>query len=86
MEQHGVTVTLSAAEWRLISSLRDIPDSALKAALDEVLLTAVELVREPKCSQVQADGVPCGRAAADSESCVRITGVLGAVKKQLSSV
>ena len=86
MEQHAVTVTLSPTEWRLVAGLRDIPESALKAELDEVINLAVALVREPKCSQVQADGVPCGSASVDCEACERITGKLETVKRQLASV
>lgn len=85
MEHPEVTVTLSQAEWRLIARLRDIPESTLKAELAEVLELAVELVREPRCSMVQADGVPCGSPQADCEACDRITGTLATVKQQLAS-
>jgi hypothetical protein len=86
MEQSAVTVTLTPAEWRLIAGLRDIPESPLKAELGEVIDLAMALVRDPKCAQVQGDGVPCGSATADCESCERITGTLETIKRKLSSL
>jgi hypothetical protein len=86
MEQQAVTVKLSPEEWRMIATLRDVPEGDLKRTLQEVLRLAIELVREPSCSEVQADGVPCGTAAADCETCIRVTGALESARERLRSV
>jgi hypothetical protein len=86
MDPHAVTVALSPEEWRLVSTLREIPESPLKVKLDEIIDLAVALVQDPKCSQVQADGVPCGTAMADCETCARVTGALDTVIRQLASL
>ena len=86
MEQESVTVRLSPEEWRMIATLRDIPEGDLKSTLHEVLQLAIELVREPSCAEVQADGVPCGTAAADCETCARVTGALESARDRLRSL
>ncbi len=78
MEQ--VSVTLSNDEWKVISGLRDIPESPLREMMYEMMLALVEYVREPKCAEMQADGVPCTSAEADCEQCVKVRGLLGALR------
>lgn len=78
------TVTLNAAEWRLIRSLREIPDSPLRDLLEEVLHRLTDFVREPRCAEVQADGVPCDRPEADCEQCLRMKEILTRLSNQIS--
>ncbi len=79
MEQ--VSVRLSGEEWTVISGLRDIPESPLRALMYEMMLALVEYVREPKCPEMQADGVPCTSAAADCEQCVKVKGLLDTLRR-----
>ena len=78
-------VALTPREWSLVSSLRDVPEGELKATLDELIPRLVAFVREPGCSQVQADGVPCQTAANDCESCSRVRQVLARISAALRS-
>ncbi len=82
MEQ--VSVTLSGDEWKVISGLRDIPESPLRAMAYEMMVALVEYAREPKCAELQADGVPCTSAAADCEQCVKVRELLGALRHGLA--
>ncbi len=70
MEQ--VSVTLTPDEWRLISGLRDLPPSPLRDLMGEMMTALVEYVREPKCPEMQADGVPCASPTADCEQCQKV--------------
>jgi len=62
-------VALTDREWELISAMRDLPASPLRQLLEEVLHHLVQLVRQPGCAEMQADGVPCDRPEADCEEC-----------------
>ncbi len=67
-----VSVQLSSDEWNLISGLREIPASPLRDLMREMMAALVEYVREPKCAEMQADGVPCTSPAADCEQCQKV--------------
>lgn len=75
--------TLNGMEWRLISTLRDIPESPLRSLLEQVLQRLTEFVREPRCAEVQADGVPCDRPEADCEQCLKMKEILERLNNQL---
>ncbi len=76
MEQEAVTVRLNSEEWRMVSCLRDIPPSPLRELMHDLLLALIDYVREPRCPEIQADGVPCDSAEADCEQCVKVKGLL----------
>ncbi len=82
MEQ--VSVRLSGEEWTVISGLRDIPESPLRALMYEIMLALVEYVREPKCPEMQADGVPCTSAEADCEQCVKVRALLNSLQRGMA--
>jgi len=67
-----VSVKLSSDEWDLISGLREIPPSPLRDLMKEMMTALVEYVREPKCAEMQADGVPCASPTADCEQCEKV--------------
>ena len=54
-----VQVTLSPAEWKLVSDLRAIPESPLKSRIDALFGELLKFAADPKCGDSQADGVPC---------------------------
>ena len=78
------SVNLNETEWRLIRNLREIPDSPLRDLLEQVLQRLTEFVREPRCPEVQADGVPCDRPEADCEQCLRMKEILTRLNNQIS--
>ncbi|MFH1175772.1 MAG: hypothetical protein V1750_00075 [Acidobacteriota bacterium] len=71
-----VSITVTPAEWKLITALRNLPPSPLHDLLTGVLAKLVEFVREPHCPEMQADGVPCATPEADCEECMRLKEVL----------
>jgi hypothetical protein len=82
MEQ--VSVTLNSDEWEVVSGLRDIPESPLREMMYEMMLALVAYVREPKCAEMQADGVPCTSADADCEQCVKVRELLHTLRRGLA--
>jgi len=71
-----VSVKLTQEEWKLISGLRDLPPSPLRDLMSEMMTALVDYVREPKCAELQADGVPCVSPTADCEQCQKVTQLL----------
>jgi len=71
-----VSVRLTPDEWQLIAGLRDIPPSPLRDLMNQMMTALVEYVREPKCAEMQADGVPCTSPTADCEQCVKVQRLL----------
>ncbi len=80
-----VQVTLSPEEWKLVSALRAIPESPLKERLDALFTEVLKFAVDPKCSESQADGVPCTNTAADCESCRRVTDLIDLLRRRVSA-
>ena len=76
MKEEKLDATLTLPEWRLVSALREIPDSALKERANELIDAVLAYAREPKCQEMQADGVPCGNVHANCDQCVQVTRML----------
>jgi len=85
MPEELVSVKLDPEEWRLVAGLRDIPASPLRELMHELMMSLVEYVREPKCAELQADGVPCESPAADCEQCVRVKALLLTLRRGVAS-
>lgn len=83
MNGQRITAYLNADEWRLIQALRDVPPSALRDRVWELLVELTDLVREPKCSEVQADGVPCANAHSSCDQCVQVVGLIERLREGL---
>jgi hypothetical protein len=81
MEQELVNVKLNPEEWRLVAGLRDIPPSPLRDLMHEMMMTLVDYVREPRCPEIQADGVPCETPAADCEQCLKVKELLYTLRR-----
>lgn len=82
MAEKTVRVELSEREWELISAMRDLPASPLRQLLEEVMHHLVQLVRQPSCAEMQADGVPCDRPDADCEECRQLRDLLQTLRAQ----
>jgi hypothetical protein len=71
-----LTVTVSPDEYRMLIILRDMPESPLRDRIHRLLGELLELARNPRCSQFQADGVPCGDSGTDCDQCQVVRGML----------
>ena len=80
-----VQVTLSPAEWKLVSDLRAIPESPLKSRIDALFGELLKFAADPKCGDSQADGVPCTNTTADCESCRRVTDLIDVLRRRVSA-
>ena len=80
-----VQVTLSPAEWKLVSDLRAIPESPLKSRIDALFGELLKFAADPKCGASQADGVPCTNTTADCESCRRVTDLIDLLRRRVSA-
>ena len=79
-----VSVKLTPEEWNLISGLRDIPPGPLRDLTNEMVAALVEYVREPKCAEMQADGVPCASPTADCEQCEKVQQLLTTLRHRMA--
>ncbi|MCJ7441221.1 MAG: hypothetical protein MUO25_06515 [Thermoanaerobaculaceae bacterium] len=84
MEQELVNVKLNPEEWKLVAGLRDIPSSPLRDLMQEMMVALVDYVREPRCAEIQADGVPCETPAADCEQCLRVKELLFTLRRGIA--
>jgi hypothetical protein len=84
MEQELVNVKLNPEEWKLVAGLRDIPSSPLRDLMQEMIVALVDYVREPRCAEIQADGVPCETPAADCEQCLRVKELLFTLRRGIA--
>jgi hypothetical protein len=76
MNGQKITAYLGADEWRLIRALRELPEGALRTRLWELLVELTDLVREPRCPEMQADGVPCANVHGSCDQCQQVTALL----------
>lgn len=83
MNGQRITAYLNADEWRLIQALRDVPPSALRDRVWELLVELTDLVREPKCPEVQADGVPCASVHSACDQCVQVSALIEGLRTGL---
>jgi hypothetical protein len=75
---------MSAQEWRLVSALREIPSDALRSRLTDVAERLAGWVRDPRCAEMQADGVPCEDASTACEECRQVGALLEVIERRLS--
>lgn len=77
---------LNAEEWRLVCALRDVPGGALRTDLLTMLDRLLAFGRNPHCSRMQADGVPCTDVAAACAECSRVESWLGRLRAALPCI
>lgn len=80
-----VQVTLTPEEWKLVSALRGIPPSPLKERLDDLFAELLKFAADPKCSESQADGVPCTNTNMDCDSCRKVTDLIDLLRRRVSA-
>jgi hypothetical protein len=79
----ATSVLLSATEHQILTALRETPDGPLKTKLEQFLLELTEMVSNPGCAEIQADGIPCGSVTADCEECLALDKMLATLRSTL---
>ena len=83
MGQDLINLTVSPAEFRMITTLRDMPESPLRDRVHRLLGELLAFARNPRCAEFQADGIPCADPMADCDQCKLVTGMLDTLAKGL---
>jgi hypothetical protein len=77
---------LSGEEETLVTRLREIPDGVARSELVRLVRRLLDFVRDPRCPESQADGVPCACVSGDCEQCQQVAVVLRRLHQQLRQV
>lgn len=77
------TIPVSPAELRLLTTLRDMEESPLKDRVHRLLEDLLAFARNPRCAELQADGVPCANPAADCDQCKVVLEMLETMGRRL---
>ncbi len=86
MAQAPITLTVSPEEFRMITTLRDMPESPLRDRVHRLLGELLAFARNPRCSEFQADGTPCANPQADCDQCRIVTGMLDTLDRGLPGI
>jgi hypothetical protein len=63
--------TLDERETKLLWTLRDLPPGRLRTDLLALVDELLGFAQDPRCAQMQADGVPCPSAHTSCDECQR---------------
>ena len=77
---------LNPDEWRLIESLRGLPESPLRSRIFQVLDGILFFVANPRCQGMGVDGFPCGEPASTCEECHQVWDLLDTINKRIDEV
>jgi hypothetical protein len=83
MPEPTVTVALSPAEWRLVQSMRNLPDSPFRDRISEVLEGLLFYVRNPRCEGMGPEGFPCGDPMSTCEECHQMWDLLDSIAERV---
>lgn len=83
MPDRMVSIPLTQWERDVVSAIRDVPEGQSRELLVEVLDRLIELVRDPHCAELQADGAPCATPVSDCGQCLRLKDILAALRRDL---
>jgi hypothetical protein len=86
MSEPHVAVLLSADEWRFVSDLRALPSSPLRDRTLALFNAVLELAREPRCREAQADGVPCDTPSQSCDQCLHLDEMLDLLRRRAFEV
>jgi hypothetical protein len=79
----SIPLNLSPAEYHLVTTLRDMPESALRDRVQRLLKDLLAFARNPHCAEFQPDGVPCAEPEADCAQCQVVLGVLEELERRV---
>lgn len=82
----AVEARLTAEEWGLVSSLREVPESPLRDRLMVFVGELLGFAREPKCWRMQADGAPCATANVACDQCQKLTSLVEGLRARMRQV
>jgi hypothetical protein len=68
--------TLTSQEGRLLTALREIPESPLRDDLMQLIDRLLAFAGAPGCAEMQADGAPCATAKLSCDRCEKVRSVL----------
>ncbi|MFZ5788539.1 MAG: hypothetical protein ACOY3Y_19050 [Acidobacteriota bacterium] len=83
MRDRVVSIPLTEWERDVVSAIRDVPEGQPRELLVEVLNKLIEVVRDPHCAELQADGAPCATPAGDCEQCLKLKEILASLRRDL---
>lgn len=81
MRNQPIDVTLSTDEWALISALRELPESPLRTRVGTLLEELIAFIQDPRCAEMQGDGVPCSSVAAQCDQCVHVAEMIDTMNR-----
>lgn len=79
--QHPLSLTPD--EVRIIRTLREMPEGPLKARVQKLMEDLLAFARNPRCPELQADGVPCESAHNDCDTCIVVTEMLDLIARRI---
>ena len=77
------TINVSPAELRMLTTLRDMEESPLRDRVHRLLEDLLAFARNPRCHELQADGVPCENPEADCDQCKVVLAMLETMGRRL---
>ena len=78
-----VSITVTPAELRMITTLRVMPESPLRDRVHQLVEDLMAFARNPRCHELQADGVPCETPEADCDECQLVLEMLDALGRRI---
>jgi hypothetical protein len=83
MAPESITLTVSAEEYQLLTTLRDMPESALRDRVHRLVKDVLAFARNPRCHEFQPDGVPCSEPSADCDQCQVVVAMLDSLERRV---
>ena len=83
MIPESLHITVSPAEYQLITTLRDMPESQLRDRVQKLLKDLLAFARNPRCHEMQPDGVPCEKPDADCDQCQVVLAMLDELERRV---
>ena len=83
MGQASLAITVSPAEHRILTTLRDMPESALRDRVHRLVKDVLAFARNPRCHEFQPDGVPCSEPSADCDQCQVVVAMLDSLERRV---
>ena len=86
MPDPTITASLTPMEWKLISSIRSLPESSIQLRIHEILGEFLFYARNPRCQGVLAEGFPCGDPRSTCEQCHQIWDLLEEMEARVAHI
>lgn len=75
--------TLDRAEVRLLAAMRDLPPGDLRDTFLALVDDLATFAEAPRCTEAQADGVPCTSASTQCDRCRKAALVLRRMRAEV---